>query len=89
MSDAQNQLLSENAKGFSNEPPREKSSARKRMLQEFWFYFSENKGAVIGLWFVVLVLLVSSATENSRRSNLSFSHSENMHLLSARYSDFR
>ena len=33
-------------------------SARRRMLSEFWFYFSENKGAVIGLWvFVGLVIL--------------------------------
>lgn len=28
------------------------------MLAEFWFYFSENRGAVIGLWvFVALVLI--------------------------------
>ncbi len=31
---------------------------RRQMLTEFWFYFSENKGAVIGLWvFVALVVL--------------------------------
>lgn len=31
---------------------------RRRMLAEFWFYFSENRGAVIGLWvFVALVLI--------------------------------
>lgn len=33
-------------------------SARRRMLGEFWFYFSENRGAVIGLWvFIGLVAL--------------------------------
>tara|TARA_R110000868_G_scaffold53663_16_gene168220 strand:+ start:4622 stop:5539 length:918 start_codon:yes stop_codon:yes gene_type:complete len=31
---------------------------RRRMLAEFWFYFSENRGAVIGLWvFSALVLI--------------------------------
>ncbi len=35
-----------------------KRETRKRMLSEFWFYFSENRGAVIGLWvFVALVLI--------------------------------
>lgn len=35
-----------------------KRQTRKRMLSEFWFYFSENRGAVIGLWvFVALVLI--------------------------------
>lgn len=35
-----------------------KSQMRKRMLSEFWFYFSENKGAVIGLWvFIALVVI--------------------------------
>ncbi|MEZ5871675.1 MAG: ABC transporter permease subunit [Nitratireductor sp.] len=33
-------------------------STRRRMLNEFWFYFSENRGAVIGLWvFVALVII--------------------------------
>jgi len=31
----------------------------RRELKEFWFYFSENKGAVIGLGFVIFVLLVA------------------------------
>jgi dipeptide transport system permease protein len=32
------------------------------MLSEFWFYFSENKGAVIGFWvFLVLVVLAIAA----------------------------
>jgi hypothetical protein len=33
-----------------------KRQMRKRMLAEFWFYFSENRGAVIGL-FVMLALV--------------------------------
>jgi dipeptide transport system permease protein len=33
-------------------------SPLRRVLAEFWFYFSENRGAVIGLWvFVALVLM--------------------------------
>ncbi|CCF21349.1 Dipeptide transport system permease protein dppC (ABC transporter) [Pseudorhizobium banfieldiae] len=33
------------------------SALRRKMLKEFWFYFSENRGAVIGLFvFVALVL---------------------------------
>jgi dipeptide transport system permease protein len=36
----------------------EKHSARRRMLAEFWFYFSENRGAVLGLWvFIALVAI--------------------------------
>jgi dipeptide transport system permease protein len=32
--------------------------SRRRRFAEFWFYFSENKGAVIGLWvFLALVVL--------------------------------
>lgn len=34
-----------------------KRQMRNRMLAEFWFYFSENRGAVIGL-FVMLALVV-------------------------------
>jgi dipeptide transport system permease protein len=34
-------------------------SPRRRMLAEFWFYFSENKGAVIGLWFFVGLIIVA------------------------------
>lgn len=34
-----------------------KRQMRNRMLAEFWFYFSENRGAVIGL-FVILALVV-------------------------------
>ena len=34
-------------------------SPRRRQLAEFWFYFSENKGAVIGLWFFVVLVVVA------------------------------
>ncbi len=38
--------------------PAEVQSARRRMLSEFWFYFSENRGAVAGLWvFTALVAI--------------------------------
>ena len=31
---------------------------RREQLAEFWYYFSENRGAVIGFWvFLVLVAL--------------------------------
>jgi len=33
--------------------------ARPGRLAEFWSYFSENRGAVMGLWFVVLLTLVA------------------------------
>ena len=34
------------------------AAVERRALAEFWFYFSENRGAVIGLWvFVALVLI--------------------------------
>lgn len=40
----------------------EKRSVRTRMLAEFWFYFAENRGAVIGLRvFALLVLLAIAA----------------------------
>jgi dipeptide transport system permease protein len=35
------------------------AAIRRRMLAEFWFYFSQNRGAVVGL--VVFVLLVLTA----------------------------
>jgi dipeptide transport system permease protein len=34
-------------------------SPRRRQLAEFWFYFSENKGAVAGLWFFVVLVIVA------------------------------
>ena len=35
------------------------AAIRRKMLKEFWFYFSQNRGAVAGL--VVFVLLVLTA----------------------------
>lgn len=34
------------------------SPAPKTPLQEFWFYFKQNHGAVIGLTFIAIVFLV-------------------------------
>jgi dipeptide transport system permease protein len=39
--------------------PLDAMSPRRRQLAEFWFYFSENKGAVIGLWFFVALVAVA------------------------------
>jgi dipeptide transport system permease protein len=39
-------------------PSEVKRQMRRRMLADFWFYFSENRGAVIGLWvFIALVVI--------------------------------
>jgi dipeptide transport system permease protein len=35
--------------------------SRRRQLAEFWFYFSENRGAVIGLAFFLLLVVVALA----------------------------
>ena len=32
---------------------------RRQRLAEFWFYFSENKGAVIGLWVFAALVVVA------------------------------
>ena len=44
---------------IDNSPEALSSAAlRRKMLKEFWFYFSENRGAIIGLYvFVALVLI--------------------------------
>ncbi|RCW25839.1 dipeptide transport system permease protein [Ciceribacter lividus] len=42
----------------TNSQPISSAQLRRQMLAEFWFYFSENRGAVIGLVvFVALVLI--------------------------------
>ncbi|MGL4198357.1 MAG: ABC transporter permease subunit, partial [Allorhizobium sp.] len=42
----------------TNTEPVSSAQLRRQMLAEFWFYFSENRGAVIGLVvFVALVLI--------------------------------
>ena len=33
--------------------------APKTPLQEFWFYFKQNRGALIGLIFILIVALIS------------------------------
>jgi dipeptide transport system permease protein len=33
--------------------------SRRRRLAEFWYYFSENRGAVIGLWVFLLLVVVA------------------------------
>jgi dipeptide transport system permease protein len=39
-------------------PLPDQSATLGRRLSEFWFYFSENRGAVVGLWvFIALVIL--------------------------------
>ncbi|MBD9385671.1 ABC transporter permease subunit [Rhizobium sp. CG4] len=35
------------------------SAMRRQMLKEFWFYFSENKGAVIGLYVFIALVIVA------------------------------
>jgi len=35
------------------------SAIRRRMLREFWFYFSQNRGAVIGLFVFALLVLTA------------------------------
>ena len=33
--------------------------SRRRRLAEFWYYFSENRGAVIGLWVFIALVIVA------------------------------
>jgi dipeptide transport system permease protein len=42
----------------TNSAPR-LEGGRKALLREFWFYFSENRGAVIGLWVFLFICLVA------------------------------
>jgi dipeptide transport system permease protein len=39
--------------------PVSSAQMRRQMLKEFWFYFSENRGAVIGLFVFVFLVLVA------------------------------
>ena len=41
------------------EAPVAASAIRRRMLAEFWFYFSQNRGAVIGLFVFILMVIVA------------------------------
>ncbi|MBO0904872.1 ABC transporter permease subunit [Jiella sp. MQZ13P-4] len=40
---------------------RPRKSARRQMLEEFWYYFSENRGAVLGLVVFGLIVLTAIA----------------------------
>lgn len=42
-----------------NDPNTSVSAMRKQMLKEFWFYFSENKGAVAGLFVFIALVFVA------------------------------
>ena len=37
----------------------EQEDVQQSALASFWFYFTENKGAVIGLWFFVAICLIA------------------------------
>ncbi|WP_343564860.1 ABC transporter permease subunit [Kiloniella sp. b19] len=39
--------------------PAKKTSALQQQFREFWFYFSENKGAVAGLFFFLFVVFIA------------------------------
>jgi len=39
--------------------PVSSAAMRRQMLREFWFYFSENRGAVLGLIIFVLLVIVA------------------------------
>ncbi|KXF76685.1 peptide transporter [Paramesorhizobium deserti] len=39
--------------------PISSGAMRRRALADFWFYFSENRGAVIGLWVFAALVLVA------------------------------
>ena len=50
--------MSETATAYNGEAD-SRPGGRMALLQEFWAYFSENRGAVIGLCFFVAVALVA------------------------------
>jgi dipeptide transport system permease protein len=44
----------------------ESRNATRKMLAEFWFYFSQNRGAVIGLVvFIALVIVALRAADRA------------------------
>lgn len=43
---------------LASKPP---GGARRRQLAELWFYFSQNRGAVIGLWVTLALVVVALA----------------------------
>ncbi len=50
--------MSDEALSYSD-PVDRRGSGLRAVLGEFWHYFSENRGAVIGLWFFIGVWLVA------------------------------
>jgi dipeptide transport system permease protein len=53
------ELLVDDSVEAVKEATRSRWTARRAMLSEFWFYFAENKGAVIGLVVFVALVLVA------------------------------
>jgi len=43
---------------LASKPP---AGARRQMLMELWFYFRQNRGAVIGLWVTIALVVVALA----------------------------
>ena len=43
---------------LASKPP---AGTRRQMLAELWFYFSQNRGAVIGLWVTLALVVVALA----------------------------
>ena len=43
--------------------------SRRARLAEFWYYFSENRGAVIGLWVFVLLVIVAILRAGDRAAS--------------------
>ena len=43
---------------LASKPP---AGTRRQMLSELWFYFSQNRGAVVGLWVTIALVIVALA----------------------------
>lgn len=43
------------------------AAIRRRMIADFWFYFRQNRGAVIGLAVFILLVLVAVLRRSSHR----------------------
>jgi dipeptide transport system permease protein len=41
---------------LASKPP---AGTRRQMLSELWFYFSQNRGAVVGLWVTIALVIVA------------------------------
>ena len=44
---------------LDSDAPDARPTGIRAVLSEFWYYFRENRGAVIGLWFFVFICLVA------------------------------